>query len=47
MWEHEPKLVGGAVLVLFLEVMLCFKQLVAGLGLGGANALLSGTRKLN
>jgi len=47
MWEHGPKLVRKAVLNLFLEVMLCFKQLAAGLWLGGTDALLGGTRKLN
>jgi len=34
MWEHKPKLVRRADLVLFLEVMLCSGQLAAGLGLG-------------
>ena len=47
MWEHKPKLVRRAVLVLFLEVMLCSEQLAAGLGLDGGDALLGGTRKLN
>lgn len=47
MWEHGPKLVRKAVLVLFLKVMLCSGQLAAALGLGGEDALLGDTRKLN
>lgn len=47
MWEHEPKLVRRAVQVLFLEIMLCSERLAAGLGLGGGDALLGDTRKLN
>lgn len=47
MWEHGPKLVRKAVLVLLFEVMLCPGQLAAALELGGEDALLGGTRKLN